>query len=103
MHEADPMELAILEAMIYQDILNYPKVPFELKLATKARFRSSIKYIDQHSEKLAYGEDGSIGESRYQKYINNCEKYGNNVLRKRKGFFSMTFARYYFALRRRLS
>lgn len=102
MHEADPMELAILEAMIYQDILNYPKVPLGLKLATKARFRSSMIYIDQNSEQLAYGADGSIGESRYRKYLNNCEKYGNNVLRKRKGFLSMTFARYYYAVRRRL-
>lgn len=70
-HDADLVELAILEAMIYQDILNYNGKCI-MKLATLSRFYRPMRYLEKNKNKL--------NEPKYSKYIESCAKYDNDIL-----------------------
>ena len=93
-HKADPIELSILEMMIYQDILNRPID--ELRYATWSRFYKSYCHLINNRSVLK--------DSKYQKYISSCAELDNDVIRqiingKRPGFRMWLCNRYYAALR----
>lgn len=68
MHEADPVELAVSELMIFQDVLCKKK----LYLASLARFANPLICLFQNRNRL--------GDAKYQKYMDNCRLYEHNVL-----------------------
>lgn len=68
MHEADPVELAVSELMIFQDVLQKKK----LYLASLARFSAPLLYLFQNRNRLQ--------DTKYQKYMENCRLYEHNVL-----------------------
>lgn len=73
MHQADKLELAIIELMLYQDILNYDRsVKQSLKLATLSRFYKPFSYVYKHRTQLH--------DAKYAKYLNNCKNYKNDFI-----------------------
>lgn len=74
MHEADPMELKLVELCLYQDTLNEKG----LKLAGCSRFWGPIKWVWTHRDQL--------GEPKYLKYRKSCTLYPNNILGKIEKF-----------------
>jgi len=77
MHEADPAELAVSELMIFQDVLCRKT----LYLASLARFANPLIYLYKHRSRL--------GDTKYQKYLENCRQYGHNVLQALSEYDSM--------------
>ena len=71
-HNADQLELCLLEVMILQDIMNYEKKA--LRLSTESRFSKNCWYIKKHIDEL--------DQQKYQKYLKSCEKYNNNPIKK---------------------
>lgn len=70
-HKADPIELSILEMMIYQDILNHSID--KLRYATLSRFYKSYCHLLNHKSELK--------DSKYQKYIRSCTELDNNIIK----------------------
>lgn len=68
MHDADIMELNILELLLLQDVLKKQK----LRLSTLSRFAHPLKYVYDHNDKLK--------EDKYNKYLKDAEKYEYNIL-----------------------
>lgn len=69
MHTVDQLEFRIVELMILQDVL----CKGHLVGQSVAHFSKSLWYVFKHRDELA--------NAKYQKYLNNCEKYGHNVIR----------------------
>ena len=61
MHEADPLELSILELMLYQDVLNAGG----FSAGSLARFSLPLKYAYLHRKDLE--------NEKYQKYRSSCK------------------------------
>ena len=68
MHEADILELNILELMLYQDVVNNGRY----SLGNLVRFCKPIKYVYKNREDLK--------KDKYQKYLDNSKEYENNIL-----------------------
>ena len=68
MHEADKMELMVLELMLFQDCLNQGGLP----KSTWARFSKILEYVFEHREELK--------NKKYEKYVRNCKDYDNDYL-----------------------
>lgn len=68
MHEADKLELNILELLLLQDILPKRKMYF----SSLARFARPIKYVFHQRKRLS--------ESKYLKYIIYSQKYAHDYL-----------------------
>lgn len=68
MHEADPLELSILELALYQDCLNAGG----LRIASMSRFARPLGYVYQHRQELS--------KEKYRKYLNSCGQYSNDIL-----------------------
>ena len=71
MHDSDPLELALLEIMLFQDCLN--KINTCNKVYTLSRFSSSLIRVFKLRKLL--------DNAKYAKYINNCENLENNFLK----------------------
>ncbi len=69
MHEADVMELSILELMLYQDILNSG----QYAICSLSRFMKPLNYVYKHRNELL--------NRKYDKYLSNCKLYPNNILK----------------------
>ena len=69
MHKADKLELAIIEMMLMQDVLNKNK----LLCSSLARFYRSYSYCRRHHKEL--------NEKKYHKYLESCDGYNHNVLK----------------------
>ena len=74
MHEADILELAILELMLYQDVKNSGGYP----LASMARFGKPLKYVWDHRDEL--------GDDKYRKYLKHCSQYPKDDLNIMKNY-----------------
>lgn len=68
MHEADNMELCILELLLFQDVLNVGGY----KTSSLSRFSKPLRYCYKNREKLR--------EKKYEKYVNNSSKYRNDII-----------------------
>lgn len=68
MHEADKLELSIIELMLMQDVLNKRK----MISSSLARFFKPLSYCKKRRTNLK--------EEKYHKYIEACKEYGNNIL-----------------------
>lgn len=68
MHEADRVELSLLEIALFQDCLNHG----QMKRSTLSRFYKPLHYLKANRN--------SIVADKYKKYICNCSKYPNDVL-----------------------
>lgn len=68
MHEADVLELKLLEVMLYQDISNKKKMMPQ----SYARFYLRIKYVFKHRAEL--------GMARYEKYRIKSSEYKNDLI-----------------------
>lgn len=69
MHEADPLELHLVELMQFQDVLCKGK----LLLPSLSRFSVPLRYVFRNRRR--------IGDDKYQKYRESCDRYEHNVLR----------------------
>ena len=96
-HMADPLELAILEAMVLQDIMNHPNK--KLLPATFSKYYKPVKYITKHITEL--------DDSKYGKYLRNCSMYDNDIISAARNgkvpLHVMWVCNRYYALRRKLS
>lgn len=68
MHEADELELSILELMLYQDIMNAGGYKF----SSLSRFMMPLNYVYRHRTELS--------NDKYKKYLMNCKALPNNIL-----------------------
>lgn len=68
MHDADLLELNILELMLFQDVLNYGGY----RCSSLARFSIPLKYVYKHRSE--------VNNYKYEKYIENCKEYNNNIV-----------------------
>lgn len=68
MHEADALELAILEISLFQDVVNKGGYT----ASTLSRFAKSLHYVFVNRK--------CISNNKYNKYINDSKKYKNNIL-----------------------
>lgn len=66
MSEADPIELDILELMLFQDTSNHGK----LMAGSLARFARPLRRLFRQRARLS--------EAKYRKYAENCAQYPNN-------------------------
>ena len=71
MHSSRKTELLLLEAMIYQDVLN-DNCGFNLRCAAGARVYKKIKAL--------FKERNNLGEKAFSKYFTNSALYDNNVI-----------------------
>ena len=73
MHTADPVELAMLELMIYQDIINWKgKKPLSLAVASMSRFCNPFICIRKNA--------GSLALDKYKKYNRNSSAYTPTIM-----------------------
>lgn len=72
MHQADKMELAILELMVFQDILNWRgKSSVWLKASTYSKYYDNLVY---------YKKNRNNWNVRYNKYLISSSNHKNNIL-----------------------
>lgn len=69
MHEADQIELSLLEIALFQDCLNHGA----MKKSSLARFSRPLRYLKANKK--------SMVSVQYHKYILECNKYPNNILK----------------------
>lgn len=74
MHEADSMELMILELMLFQDILNQGGYAF----SSLSRFLRPLRGVFRRREELK--------NPKYGKYMENCAGYPHNLLGELAGY-----------------
>lgn len=70
MHEADKIELSILELSLYQDILNSNGY----KYSSLSRFCKPLRYLFLNRE--------SLSDKKYSKYLSSCSEYKYDLLGK---------------------
>lgn len=68
MHEADRIELSLLEIALFQDCLNHGA----MKRSSFSRFYKPLQYLRANRSSIITG--------KYDKYINNCSGYPNDIL-----------------------
>ncbi len=68
MHEADILEQALLELLLYQDVLSTNK----MRLVSSSRFAWALNYVYNNFEKLK--------EEKYKKYMVSTYEYEKNLL-----------------------
>lgn len=79
MHEADILELSIIELLLYQDILNkYKKENY-----SRSRFFRPLKYVFDNRRQL--------NDEKYRKYVLDASKYQNNIIDRIKKYDEGTF------------
>lgn len=69
MHEADRVELSLLEIALFQDCLNHGL----MKRSSLSRFCRPLRYLRANRSSIVAG--------KYNKYILDCNKYSNNILK----------------------
>lgn len=74
MHQADILELYIMELMQLQDVLSVGK----LYNQSLTRFAPPLRYVFKHRTRLS--------EPKYQKYVESCASYPNDILAEYAGF-----------------
>lgn len=98
-HKVDLIEMAILEIMVFQDVLNYSKRHFYKE--SLARFYRPFVFLVKRRKCLE--------STKYYKYIHSCEKYNNNIIsyiiykKKRKYVFKMFVCYIFFRIARILT
>lgn len=68
MHDADMLELSILELALYQDVLNKGRYRY----SSMARFYLPLRYV--------YKNRSDLEKSEYKKYINSNREYPNDFM-----------------------
>jgi hypothetical protein len=68
MHQADILELYIMELMQLQDVLSVGK----LYNRSLTRFATPLRYVFENRNRLS--------EPKYQKYVESCASYPNDLL-----------------------
>lgn len=79
MKKQDRMETCICELMVYQDILNMDMGG----RSSMAHFTYPLNYVYFHRNRL--------DDKKYSKYLENCKKYGNDILDEIKNINGMTW------------
>lgn len=79
MHEADRLELYVLELMLMQDVLEAGKMPIQ----TRIRYARPMRYVFWHRERLS--------NPKYAKYLENCAQYPKNILGEIAGYDQASF------------
>lgn len=74
MSESDKIELAILEILMYEDILQIEKNRLFLRMASVCRFSRPLKYLIKQNSALL--------QKKYEKYLNESKKYIPDLLSK---------------------
>lgn len=70
MHEADIIELKLLELSLFQDCVNSGK----FCISNMAHFSNVFRYVFKNRKKLK--------NKKYKKYFDSCKKYNNNYIGK---------------------
>ena len=68
MHEADKLELHVMELMLMQDVCRDKK----MYLQTLSRFSEPLCYVFKHRKELT--------KPKYEKYLENCAQYPHDIL-----------------------
>ena len=79
MHKADKLELALLELLLYQDILQVGA----LKYSSYCRFAYPLNYVLSHRKHLK--------DKRYSKYVMAAKKYGYSYIHVAINYGTMNF------------
>ena len=68
MHKSDKLELCVFELMLFQDCLNVG----HMKWSSYSRYYSPLRYVWHNRRDLQ--------NPKYEKYIESCNEYKNNVI-----------------------
>lgn len=81
MHTVDQMEFRLVELMIFQDIL----CKGYLLNQSRAHYAKSLWYV--------FEQRGKLNDTKYDKYLKNCEQYDHNIIKMLKEYDNSSVVR----------